>query len=61
MLKDDNFIKEQDKQRKMEIHNFMQFKEQMTKFRDEEKKYRLYQKLKQIEDCETLQVRNDLQ
>ena len=34
----------------------MMFKEQMFKFREEERKYRLYQKLKQIEECEALQV-----
>jgi hypothetical protein len=34
----------------------MHLKEQMVKFREEERKYRLYQKLKQIEECEALQV-----
>lgn len=28
----------------------------MLKFREEERKYRLFQKLKQIEECEALQV-----
>ena len=31
----------------------------MLKFRDEERRYRYYQKLKQIEDCEVLQARLD--
>jgi len=59
VLKDDEFIKAQDRQRKQEISEFMQFKDQMVKFREEEKKYRLYQKLKQIEECERLQSRLD--
>lgn len=56
VLKDNQFAAEQDRQRKKEVSEFMQFKEQMVKFREEEKKYRLYQKLKQIEECESLQV-----
>ncbi len=56
IFKDDKFIKEQDIHRKTEVNNFLHFKEQMIKFRDEEKKYRLYQKVKQIEECEALQV-----
>jgi hypothetical protein len=54
--KDEAFIKEQDKQRKAEVSNFILLKDQMLKFREEERKYRLYQKLKQIEECEALQV-----
>ena len=56
ILKDAQFIKDQDMHRKTEVNNFIQFKEHMHKFRDEEKKYRLYQKFKQIEECEHLQV-----
>ena len=56
ILKDAQFIKDQDVHRKTEVNNFIQFKEHMHKFRDEEKKYRLYQKFKQIEECENLQV-----
>lgn len=56
VLKDDEFVREQEKKRKSEVNDFMKFKEQMGKFREDEKKYRLYQKLKQIEECEILQV-----
>lgn len=56
MLKDEIFEREQAKLRKMEFDNFMAFKEQISKFRDEERKYRLNEKLKQIEECENLQV-----
>lgn len=55
-IKDENFEKEQAQLRKMDYDNFTSFKEQMNKFREEERKYRLQQKIKQIEECEILQV-----
>jgi hypothetical protein len=56
IIKDENFEKEQDELRKQDVQNFLAFKDQMLKFRDEERRYRYYQKLKQIEDCESIQV-----
>ena len=56
IIKDENVEKEQARLRKMEMDNFLQFKEQINKFRDDERKYRLQQKIKQIDDCESLQV-----
>ncbi|CAF0778069.1 unnamed protein product [Brachionus calyciflorus] len=58
-LKDENFEKEQDNLRKKEFESFVSFKEQMNKFREEERKYRLQQKIKQIEECEILQSKLD--
>jgi hypothetical protein len=60
VIKDENFEKEQAKLRKMEYDNFVAFKEQIVKFREEEKKHRLNEKLKQIEECENLQVLGDI-
>lgn len=54
--KDENFEKEQAQMRKIEFDKFSSFKDQMNKFREEERKYRLQQKIKQIEECEILQV-----
>ncbi len=56
IIKDENVEKEQARMRKMEMENFLQFKDQINKFREDERKYRLHQKIKQIEECETLQV-----
>jgi hypothetical protein len=56
IIKDEEFEKEQTNMRKMEMENFLKFKEQISKFREDERKYRLQQKLKQIEECENLQV-----
>lgn len=56
ILKDELYEKDQDQKRKLEYEEFAAFKEQMTKFRDEERKYRLFQKIKQIEEYEGLQV-----
>lgn len=58
IIKDENFEKEQARLRKMEMDNFLQFKDQINKFREDERKYRLQQKIKQIEECENLQVFN---
>ena len=55
-IKDENFEKEQARMRKIEFDKFISFKDQMNKFREEERKYRLQQKIKQIEECEILQV-----
>lgn len=59
IIKDEEFEKSQAKLRKMEMENFLQFKDEMSKFREEERKYRLQQKLKQIEECEALQYKLD--
>jgi hypothetical protein len=56
IIKDEEFEKEQANMRKLEMENFIQFKDQINKFREDERKYRLQQKLKQIEECENLQV-----
>ena len=56
VIKDEAFEKEQTQMRKMEMDSFLSFKDQIHKFREEERKFRLHQKLKQIEDCEALQV-----
>jgi hypothetical protein len=56
IIKDEEFEKEQANMRKLEMENFIQFKDQTNKFREDERKYRLQQKLKQIEECENLQV-----
>jgi len=56
IIKDEEFEKEQANMRKLEMENFVQFKDQINKFREDERKYRLQQKLKQIEECENLQV-----
>ncbi|RNA11154.1 androglobin-like isoform X13, partial [Brachionus plicatilis] len=58
-VKDDNFEKEQAQMRKIEFDKFSSFKEQMNKFREEERKYRFQQKIKQIEECEVLQSKLD--
>lgn len=55
-IKDENFQKEQARIRKIQFEKFTSFKDQMNKFREEERKYRLQQKIKQIEECEILQV-----
>ena len=56
IIKDEEFEKEQANMRKLEMENFTQFKDQINKFREDERKFRLQQKLKQIEECENLQV-----
>jgi hypothetical protein len=56
IFKNDKYEKEQDELRKTEYEEFLAFKDQIIKFRDEERKYRLQQKIKQIEECEELQV-----
>lgn len=57
IIKDDNYEREQARLRKQEYENYIKFREQMVKFREEERKYRFSEKVKQIEDCEELQVR----
>ena len=56
IFKNENFEKEEEEIRKNEVNKFLLFKEQILKFREEERKYRLYQKMKQIEEYEILQV-----
>ena len=55
-VKDEAFVREQEERRKGEVGEFVRLREQMARFREDERKYRLYQKLKQIEECEILQV-----
>ena len=59
IIKDEEFEKEQTHMRKLEMENFLKFKDQINKFREDERKYRLQQKLKQIEECENLQVKKN--
>ena len=56
IVKDQNYEKEQEEIKKIEYENFLRFRDQMIKFREDERKYRLSEKLKQIQDCEELQV-----
>ncbi len=59
IYKDKYFQEEQSKMRKAEFENYLKFKDTLIKFREEERKYRLQQKLKQVEECETLQSKLD--
>jgi hypothetical protein len=59
IYKDKYFQEEQTKMRKAEFENYLKFKDTLIKFREEERKYRLQQKLKQVEECESLQSKLD--
>lgn len=59
VLKDDRFQREQDELRKREIQNFLEFKSDLSRFREEEKKFRVHQKMRQLEEYEALQLRLD--
>ena len=59
MLKDEGFQQQQDMLRRAQLKDFIDYKSEITKFREEERKYRLHQKLKQIEEYESLQVKLD--
>ena len=58
VIKDELIEMEQAEMRKEEVERFKLFREKLNKIREEERKFRISSKTKQIEDCETLQVTN---
>jgi hypothetical protein len=46
----------QAEEHRKEIEEFVAFREEMNKLREEEKKSRLFYKMKQLQECEVLQV-----
>lgn len=56
IIKDESIEQQQAEFKKREIEQFNEIRERMVRTREEERKNRMLAKLRQLDECETLQV-----